>query len=362
VVSIFSATGILFGMAAGLLSDRLGQRRIAVAGLLLLAAGSALGALAESGLTLLWTRFAEGMGYIVAVVAAPSIIAQAAAPADRRLAIGLWGGFMPAGMGSMLIAAPFLQPSIGWRGSWAVMAGLTLIWAGIMAWAFREDAGRAAASALPEHPWRNMRITLKARGPWLLALCFGCYTLPWLALMVWLPTFIVEQRGLPVRLAAWLTVAAVLINLPGNILGGWLSHRQVARGLVLAVAGAAIVTAGPLIYLEILPDAGRFAVCLLYSFIVGVVPAIVLGAAPWFAPGPGQIATTNGLIVQGSHLGMLSGPPVAAAVVGLFGGWQGGAVVFAACGLGVLFFAALIYREERRLAVLQGSSDRGPAK
>jgi sugar phosphate permease len=180
--------------------------------------------------------------------------------------------------------------------------------------------------------------------------------------MVWLPTFIVEQRGLPVRLAAWLTVAAVLINLPGNILGGWLSHRQVARGLVLAVAGAAIVTAGPLIYLEILPDAGRFAVCLLYSFIVGVVPAIVLGAAPWFAPGPGQIATTNGLIVQGSHLGMLSGPPVAAAVVGLFGGWQGGAVVFAACGLGVLFFAALIYREERRLAVLQGSSDRGPAK
>lgn len=357
VVSIFSATGILFGMAAGLMSDRLGHRRIAMAGLLLLAGGSILGAFAMGGSGLLFTRFAEGLGYIIAVVAAPSIIAQAAAPADRRLAVGLWGAFMPTGMGAMLIAAPVLQSWIGWRGSWVATAVLTVAWAAVMGLAFRGDAGESRTATLPEHPFRNMMLTLKARGPWLLALCFGCYTLPWLALMVWLPTFIVEQRGLPVRLAAWLTVAAVLINLPGNILGGWLTHRSVPRGLVLAVAGATIVISGPLIYLELLPDGGRFAVCLVYSFTVGMVPAVVFGAAPWFTPGPGQLAATNGMIVQGSHLGMLSGPPVVAAVVGLTGGWQGGALVFAVCGLGVLAFAALIHHAEKALDPVQGSSE-----
>lgn len=357
VVSIFSATCILFGMGAGLMSDRLGHRRVCIAGLLLLAAGSAMGALASSSAMILATRVVEGLGYIIAVVSAPAIIAQAAAPSDRRLAVGLWGAFMPTGMGAMLIAAPYLQAWVGWRGSWAVTAALTLLWAAVMAAAFRDRAGWAARSAPPERPWRNMTTTLKAPGPWLLALCFGFYTLPWIALMVWLPTFVVEQRGLPVRLAAWLTVAAVLINLPGNILGGWLSHRSVRRGLVLAVAGATIVVSGPLIYLDILPDGGRFAVCLGYSLIVGVVPAIILGAVPWFSPGPGQIATTNGLIVQGSHLGLLSGPPILAAVVGITGGWQGGAFVFGVCGMGVLLFASLIYREEGRLDAAQGSSE-----
>ncbi|MDH3240784.1 MAG: MFS transporter [Alphaproteobacteria bacterium] len=356
VVSIFSATALLFAMAAGLLSDRVGHRRIAVGGLLLLAAGSAAGALAASGTMMLATRLVEGLGYIIAVVAAPSIIAQAAAPKDRRLAVGLWGAFMPTGMGAMLVAAPFLQSTIGWRGSWAVTAALTVIWAAVMAYAFH-GWHRVRATAAPERPWRNLLITVRARGPWLLSLCFAFYALPWIALMVWLPTFIVEQRGLPVRYAALLTVAAVTINLPGNILGGWLSHKSVPRGILVAAAGTMIVVAGPLIYLDLLPDGARFAACLVYSFVCGVVPAALLGAAPWFAPGPGQIATTNGLIVQGSHLGLLSGPPLVAALVGLTGGWQGGALLFAACGAGVLVFAALIHREEGRLATAQGSSE-----
>lgn len=356
VVSIFSATAILFAMAAGLLSDRLGHRRVVIGGLLLLASGSAASALATGGWMLLATRLVEGIGYIIAVVAAPSIIAQAAAPPDRRLAVGVWGAFMPTGMGAMLIAAPFLQLVIGWRGSWAVTAALTVIWAAVMAHVFRGWQG-GKATALPEHPWRNLLITVRARGPWLLSLCFGFYALPWIALMVWLPTFIVEQRGLPVRYAALLTVAAVLINLPGNILGGWLSHKSVPRGLLIAVAGGMIVISGPFIYLDVLPDAGRFAVCLVYSFVSGVVPAALLGAAPWFAPGPGQIATTNGLIVQGSHFGLLSGPPLAAALVGLTGGWQGGALLFAACGAGVLVLAVLIHREDTRIGAAQGSSE-----
>jgi MFS family permease len=80
VVSLFSLTGIVAGMAAGLASDRLGHRALAIGGLVLLAVGSAAGAAAGSGPAILVTRFMEGLGYIIAIVSAPSIIAQAAAP------------------------------------------------------------------------------------------------------------------------------------------------------------------------------------------------------------------------------------------------------------------------------------------
>lgn len=357
VVSLFSLIGILIGMAAGLASDRLGHRRLSVCGMVLLAAGSAAGAGAESASAILATRLVEGFGYITAIVSAPSIIAQAAAPADRRICVGMWGAFMPTGMGAMLAVSPYLQEWAGWRGSWLVLAALTVIWAAVMALVFRGGPGLGAPSPRPEHPWRNLAITLAARGPWLLALCFGFYTLAWIALMAWLPTFMVEERGLPVRTAALVTVIAVLINLPGNLIGGWLVHRQVPRGPVIAMAGAVIALSGPLIFLDLLPDGARLAACLVYSLAVGVVPATILGAAPYFAPGPGQIGATNGLIIQGSHLGQFAGPPLVAAAVALTGGWQAGALVFAGAGAGVVLFAGLIAREERRLDAAQGSSE-----
>ncbi len=354
VVSVFSTCGIVLGTAAGLLSDRFGHGASAIGGMALLAIGSVLGGLAWDGHSLLAARFLEGLGFLAVVVAAPSIISEAAHGDDRRLAVGMWGSFMPAGMTLALLAAPWLLAASGWRGTWFVMAGISFAWVAVMAVAFRgfgHHGDGDAASA-----WRGLKATLRARGPWLLAFCFGFYTLSWLALMVWLPTYVVERRGGSVELAATLTLIAVAINFPGNLTGGWLLSRGLRWSRLAAVGGIALVVCGPLIYLELLPDGMRFAVCLIYSFTSGMVPAAVLGGAPYFAPGPRQIGATNGLIIQGSHLGQFVGPPLVAATVAFSGGWQGGAWVFVASGIGVLIYAALIGREETRLNLVQGSA------
>jgi fucose permease len=261
---------------------------------------------------------------------------------------------MPAGMTLALLAAPWLLAASGWRGTWYVMAGISFAWAAVMAAAFRGFGSHGEGEA--GTAWRGLKATLRARGPWLLACCFGFYTLSWLALMVWLPTYVVERRGGSVELAATLTLIAVAINFPGNLTGGWLLSRGIRWSHLAAVGGGALVVCGPLIYLDLLPDGLRFAVCLIYSFTSGMVPAAVLGGAPYFAPGPRQIGATNGLIIQGSHLGQFIGTPLVAATVALSGGWQGGAWVFVASGAGVLIFAALIGREEKRLNILQGSA------
>ncbi|MGE0653347.1 MAG: CynX/NimT family MFS transporter [Alphaproteobacteria bacterium] len=355
VVSIFSATGMVLGTVAGVCSDRFGHSIIALGGMVLVAAGSLAGGFAWNGVSLLAARFAEGLGFLAVVVSAPSIISEAAHPDDRRLAVGMWGSFMPAGMGVTLLAAPWLLEHVGWRGTWFVMAGLSLAWVAVMAAVFRgvDGIGRTPR----ESAWQNLAITLKARGPWLLSLCFSFYTLSWLALMVWLPTFVVEQRGGSVALAALLTLIAVAINFPGNLLGGWLLSRGLGWARLITLGASAMVLCGPPIFLDLLPDAPRYGLCLVYSLVSGLVPAGVLGGAPYFSPGGRQIGTTNGLIIQGSHLGQFLGPPTVAVAVSLTGGWQAGAWVFVACGIGALAFAVLIGIEEKRVVVRQGSSD-----
>jgi MFS family permease len=52
------------------------------------------------------------------------------------------------------------------------------------------------------------------------------------------------------------------------------------------------------------------------------LPASVLGGAPVYAPSRHQIATTSGLITQGSQLGQVIGPPVLALIVSAGGGWK----------------------------------------
>ncbi len=350
VVSAFSATGMVLGTVAGVVSDRFGHRRICIIGMLLVMAGSLAGAFAPSGVFLLAARFLEGVGFLLIVVAAPSIISQAATPADRRLAVAMWGSYMPAGMAAILLATPFLLDAVGWRGTWIVMAAVSLAWALFMLVAFGRTGKEEAARPSAEAPWRSLVITASARGPWLLALAFSFYTLSWLALMVWLPTYAVEQRGLTVRDAAFLTLVAVAVNFPGNLGGAWLLSRGLKWGQSIMLGSAAMLVCGPLMFLDVLPDLPRYGIVLVYSFLSGLVPAGVLGAVPYFSPTPAQIGTTNGLIIQGSHLGQFLGPPVLALAVSFTGGWQAGAWVFAACGIGAMTFAAAIWRAEARLA------------
>ena len=64
VISIFNVVGIVSGMALGAMADRIGHRRMVLAGLLIVAT------------PLLATRFVEGVGFMIVVVATPALIAR----------------------------------------------------------------------------------------------------------------------------------------------------------------------------------------------------------------------------------------------------------------------------------------------
>src|SRR5688572_31966541 len=72
IATMFNVMGMTMGMLAGVLCDRLGHKRLALAGLAVMAAGGLLGAASAGFGILLLSRFLEGIGFIVFVVSAPA--------------------------------------------------------------------------------------------------------------------------------------------------------------------------------------------------------------------------------------------------------------------------------------------------
>ena len=353
VVSIFNAMAMTTGIVAGLFADGLGHRRVVMVGLATLALGGALGSAAETSGVLLATRFLEGVGFVCIMAAAPSLIGEAAAPGDRGLALGVWSTFMPVGIAGMVVASPPVLEAFGWRGLWLAGAALAvaLVAVGLV------KAGRAAESRRPAgpSPWHNIRATVSRRGPWLLAASFFCFSLPWSAVMVWLPTFLVEQRGASIPEAALLTALVVIANVPTNVVAGWLIHRGVASWTLIALPGAVMGLSALGIFSDAVPDAVRFGLCMVFSAVGGFIPATLFAIVPVHASSPRQWGTMNGFILQGANLGQFVGAPAMASVVAATGDWH--AVQWILLGAGALsvVFALAIRAVERRGAG-EGSS------
>ncbi|EMF4401184.1 MFS transporter, partial [Serratia marcescens] len=108
VISAFPFVGVFGGIAAGLLVRRWGDRRLLALGLLIISAASFTGAALHDFSGLIVSRFVEGLGFVIVVVASPAVLNRIVAPAQRSLVFGIWSTFMPAGIAISLFFGPHL--------------------------------------------------------------------------------------------------------------------------------------------------------------------------------------------------------------------------------------------------------------
>jgi cyanate permease len=348
VLALFNLVGVGVGVAMGGLVACAGPRQMAVAGLLVMALAGLAGAAAPDPALLLLTRFAEGIGFLMAAVAIPSLIARLAAPGDVKLAFAFWGTYMPAGQAVMLFASPALLGLVGWRGLWLVNAAILALYA-VPLW----QATRRLVPAPPAPRGRlaqDLAATLRAPAPLALALAFACYSLQYLAVIGFLPTILVEREGLSTATAGLMTAFFPVANVVGNLLGGVLLHRGLPRWRLIAAASLVMATCGLGIFSLGLPLAPAYGLVLLFAAGGGMLPATVLGAVPVLAPAPRLVPAINGLLVQGSNLGQVIGPPAVGALAAATGSWQAAPVVLLAAALGSLAAALVLRRLELRLS------------
>ena len=350
VVSLFNAIGGAGGTAVGLVADRVGTRRMVLAGLALLCSGSIAGGLAGDAGGLLLARTLEGIGFVAIAVATPTIILAATAADRQRLVLAAWSCYMPIGMAIMMLAAPTLIAAYDWRGLWFVNAALLAAFAPAFTWATRH----VNPTPHGKRSLADIKLTVIRPGPWLLAGSFAFYTVQWFGLMSWLPTFLTEELGFSSRAAAYWTALVIASNAIGNITGGLLLQRGVPRWRILFVAALALGIFGAGIFQPAVGPSLKLILAFGFSVIGGTLPGVVLAGAPFHSAAPTTIGATNGMILQGSNAGVLFGPPFVAAVVTGTGHWQATGWIMLGAGLAGAAIAVMLGQVERRMTAEAG--------
>jgi MFS family permease len=304
VVSIVTLIGALFGLPAGAWSEKVGHARTLRIGILIMASAAALCAAADGATTLLAARGFAGVGYLLVVVAGPSLMASTAEPRHHVFALSLWGTFVPAGIALAGLLAAGFADRVGWRIIFAVDAVL-------LALALIVAIAAVPQARLPLHDDHRTSVdTLRAAGP--LSVAFFCFALVFLALAGLLPTYLVEGRGLQAATAGRIVAIATAFGIAGSLLAGWMMRRGVAPGRLAAVGLIASTAIAALSFSVAAPlplVVTGFAV----SFALGgLVPAASFASVPLVAANARAIGPINGLLAQAGSLGSLAGPPLLA--------------------------------------------------
>lgn len=320
LVALFNLIAALFGVALGLLVDRIGALRSAIIGLMLAGCASIVASFAPGFGVLVAMRAVEGVGFILTVSSIPSILVGEVDEKDRRKTLGVWGAYMPAGFATSMAASGIIGDLGGWRLVWQVVAAFGLVWAGVLWVVFRHRASAAAGSA------SDGRVSLSSvaqRNPLLLAGAFVGYAGHYLAVMSFLPLLLTQQAGFSARGAAGAVALVVSMNIIGNVASGFIvdagvTRKQlvVAASLIMAACSVVIFTASP-------PFGLKYAAALILSAIGGLIPGALFGAAPFYAERPAMVSAIIGLLLQSAGIGQLIGPVLLAGAVERVGGWEG---------------------------------------
>jgi MFS family permease len=357
VLSTFNALGVVLAPAAGAIADWLGHRRMMLVGLGFMGLGSAVGSLAHGAPVLLASRCMESLGYILVSVSASGLIVRVVRQVDLRFAMGVWSTFMPFGAALMMLLAPLALAGFGWRGMWQANAGLLFAMLLLLAWATRDlKTSVTRRKRLLSRLGHDVLRTWKTPGPVLVALCFGSYGFQFLVVFGFLPTMLIEELGLTQTSASILTAISVFLCVPANMLGGWLLQRGVAGWLLIAISSALASLSCFGVYAESASVPFRFLSAVFFMTVGSLLPPAAMHGAVVHAPSRELVATSYGILIQGTQLGSLTGPPIAAAVVSRKGDWQAASWIL--CLVGMIGVASSLWLrsiERRKAATLKQS-------
>jgi MFS family permease len=332
ILSLFSLIAAIAGAGFGLLSDRIGHLRMALTGLAVSAAGSFLGALVSNIEYLLLTRLLEGFGFILAIVALPSLISRSASDRQRPLAMGLWGAFMPAGIGLSMIITPILVDWHGWRGLWNDVGFMLLLWGVILYLGFRRS---------PVQPGIKLNTaefisSILRLGPLLVVAGFVCYSSLYQSLTAFLPTMLVTDYDVALAQAARFGAFVVVGNIIGNVGAGWLISRGFMPWKLLTVSFVAMGLCASLVFTTATDPALKIVAGFLFSAFGGMFPGTAFVLAARYSPSPSQMALMAGFMLQGAGIGQTIGPLMVSSVVEYSADWNmANLVVIAMAGIGL---------------------------
>lgn len=245
VITAFAIMRLVGAPAAGLLVQRLGERRVYISGLLIVAVSTAVCAFAETYWQLLLFRSLGGVGSAMFTVSSLGLMIRISPPDARGRVAGLFSsGFMIGSVGGPILGS--LTVGVGLAAPFVIYGAALLVAAVVVFVSLRNSAvvGRSEENLEPPVPFRTVFRHRAYR-----AALFSNFATGWASFglrIALVPLFVVEVLGRGPGAAGLALTAFAVGNISVVIPSGYLSDRLGRRkllifGLTLAAVSTALV-------------------------------------------------------------------------------------------------------------------------
>ena len=256
-------------LPAGMVLDRWGTRSTAARCIAFWSAATALAGASFNYGFLFFTRLLLGVGESPTFPLAARAIREWAPVKERALAFSISGSGSAFGTAFGAVFVAWLIGAVGWRMSFVLSGGLGFLWVGIWLLFFRdpEDAewlsteerdmilAERAPGGTTDTTHMPLRELLGYQTMWGLFLTQGCVNYTQYLFLTWLPTYLVQSRGLNIMHSGVQTaicyLGAIALTLCfGRICDTVMTPNAVQTGkrryaVVILAVGAAVMVFAP---------------------------------------------------------------------------------------------------------------------
>ena len=243
----------------GLLGDRMRRFTLVGIGVQLWSLATAAAGLARSFTQLFITRMFVGVGEASYVATAPTIISDLYPVTSRGKVLSFFYVAIPVGSALGYLIGGAVGVAWGWRSAF-YLVGLPGLVVGLACYFMPEPVRggteEVEAAQLERYLERKVGLAdylglLRIRSFLINTLGMTAYTYAVGGISYWMPTYLNQERGLPLEKATFMFgLVTVVAGIAGTLSGGWLGDRLARRwsGAYFLVSGAGMLLAFPAFY------------------------------------------------------------------------------------------------------------------
>ncbi|MBN9239279.1 MAG: hypothetical protein BGO97_06285 [Micrococcales bacterium 70-64] len=327
----------LMQVPAGVLADRVSPKTLFVVGVAGANALAILFALANDFVLMLVIQAVAGIFRAAMFIPGMLLMTRHFSEKRRATAMGL---FVAGGFTSNIVInliGPLLVGPLGWQGVIVASSVVGLLFGAVL-WFVGDDAPHHEADAPAPTRW-----VWRTPAWWLLGVIQFARLTAVSGFGLWLPAFLIDERGIPLASAGLIVAVSAAITAPSNIGGGILSDRLGRPLLVIAVSLIALTALFSL--------AGQIASIPVLLVVMGLIAVFIqLYFGPLFAIprqlfGPGLAGLSSGFGNFVANLGGFSSAFVLGVLKDATGDFTAGFYYLAAVALVGAVAALVLWRQ-----------------
>ena len=277
LLGLFWLPGIFLALPAGLLGQRFGLKRLALASLALMALGGLVLAQSRNYPTAAAARLVEGAGNAVLSVMISAMVAAWFRGRELSTAMAIVFDSWQFGLATALVLFPPIADRSSWQGAIHAATLCCLAAVLLVAAVYRPPASGDGVRPTARLPGRAKLMGRAGLIPTLAALVWTTYNVGQIIFLTYAPPLLAE-RGWPLAEGARIVSLGVWVAMITMPLGGWLADRSrhPLRLVVLGSAGSGL--AGVLFALGFDPTLTSLAMGVLIGLPAGGILALPTGA------------------------------------------------------------------------------------